>query len=96
MFPSHDKGGGLGNQFLSNIREVEVILHMVRCFEDGNIVHVEMTHRLQISLARTFGFLNLPAARRVTLTVSCPCFVSVTSMCIMLSIRMDTSIFCLM
>ena len=35
------KGEGLGNQFLSNIREVEVILHMVRCFEDGNIVHVE-------------------------------------------------------
>ena len=35
------KGEGLGNQFLSNIREVEVILHMVRCFEDENIVHVE-------------------------------------------------------
>ncbi|RXK00115.1 redox-regulated ATPase YchF [Arcobacter sp. CECT 8986] len=35
------KGEGLGNQFLSNIREVEVILHMVRCFEDGNITHVE-------------------------------------------------------
>ncbi len=35
------KGEGLGNKFLSNIREVEVILHMVRCFEDGNVVHVE-------------------------------------------------------
>ncbi len=35
------KGEGLGNQFLSNIREVEVILHMVRCFEDENIAHVE-------------------------------------------------------
>jgi GTP-binding protein YchF len=35
------KGEGLGNQFLSNIREVEVILHIVRCFEDGNITHVE-------------------------------------------------------
>jgi len=35
------KGEGLGNQFLSNIREVEVILHMVRCFEDPNVVHVE-------------------------------------------------------
>ena len=34
-------GEGLGNQFLSNIREVEVILHMVRCFDDSNIVHVE-------------------------------------------------------
>ncbi len=35
------KGEGLGNQFLSNIREVEVILHMVRCFVDENVVHVE-------------------------------------------------------
>ncbi len=35
------KGEGLGNQFLSNIREVEVILHMVRCFDDPNVVHVE-------------------------------------------------------
>jgi len=35
------KGEGLGNQFLANIKETEVILHMVRCFEDGNITHVE-------------------------------------------------------
>jgi len=35
------KGEGLGNKFLSNIRETEVILHIVRCFEDDNIVHVE-------------------------------------------------------
>ncbi len=35
------KGEGLGNQFLANIRETSVILHMVRCFEDGNITHVE-------------------------------------------------------
>jgi len=35
------KGEGLGNKFLSNIRETEVILHIVRCFEDPNIVHVE-------------------------------------------------------
>jgi GTP-binding protein YchF len=35
------QGEGLGNKFLSNIREVEVILHMVRCFDDGNITHVE-------------------------------------------------------
>jgi len=35
------KGEGLGNKFLSNIRDVEVILHMVRCFDDGNITHVE-------------------------------------------------------
>jgi GTP-binding protein YchF len=35
------KGEGLGNQFLSHIREVDAIVHVVRCFEDGNITHVE-------------------------------------------------------
>ncbi|WDL74417.1 redox-regulated ATPase YchF [Helicobacter winghamensis] len=35
------KGEGLGNQFLANIKETEVILHIVRCFEDSNITHVE-------------------------------------------------------
>lgn len=35
------KGEGLGNQFLSNIREVDAIVHVVRCFEDTNIVHVD-------------------------------------------------------
>jgi len=35
------KGEGLGNQFLSHIREVEAILHVVRCFDDPNVVHVE-------------------------------------------------------
>ena len=34
-------GEGLGNKFLSNIRDVEVILHMVRCFDDDNVTHVE-------------------------------------------------------
>lgn len=34
------KGEGLGNQFLGNIREVDAIVHVVRCFEDENIVHV--------------------------------------------------------
>jgi len=34
------KGEGLGNKFLSNIREVDAIVHVVRCFEDNNIVHV--------------------------------------------------------
>lgn len=37
------KGEGLGNQFLANIREVDAIVHVVRCFEDGNIVHVDGT-----------------------------------------------------
>ena len=35
------KGEGLGNKFLSNIREVDAIVHVVRCFEDNEIVHVE-------------------------------------------------------
>ncbi|MCR5598837.1 MAG: redox-regulated ATPase YchF [Lachnospiraceae bacterium] len=35
------KGEGLGNQFLANIREVDAIVHVVRCFEDTNIVHVD-------------------------------------------------------
>ena len=35
------KGEGLGNQFLSNIREVDAIIHVVRCFEDGNVIHVD-------------------------------------------------------
>lgn len=35
------KGEGLGNQFLSNIREVDAVLHVVRCFEDSNVVHVD-------------------------------------------------------
>lgn len=34
------KGEGLGNQFLANIRETDAILHVVRCFEDSNVVHV--------------------------------------------------------
>jgi len=35
------KGEGLGNQFLANIREVDALIHVVRCFEDGNIIHVD-------------------------------------------------------
>ena len=35
------KGEGLGNQFLANIREVDAVVHVVRCFEDPNVVHVE-------------------------------------------------------
>lgn len=37
------KGEGLGNQFLANIREVDAIIHVVRCFEDDNVVHVDGT-----------------------------------------------------
>ena len=35
------KGEGLGNQFLSNIREVDAVVHVVRCFEDTNVIHVD-------------------------------------------------------
>ena len=35
------KGEGLGNQFLANIREVDAIVHVVRCFDDGDVTHVE-------------------------------------------------------
>ncbi len=35
------KGEGLGNQFLANIRECDAIVHVVRCFEDANVVHVD-------------------------------------------------------
>ena len=37
------KGEGLGNQFLANIRETDAILHVLRCFDDSNIVHVDGT-----------------------------------------------------
>ena len=35
------KGEGLGNQFLANIREVDAIIHVLRCFEDDDVTHVE-------------------------------------------------------
>ena len=35
------KGEGLGNQFLANIRETDAIIHVVRCFADGNVIHVD-------------------------------------------------------
>ncbi len=35
------KGEGLGNQFLGNIRQVDAVLHVLRCFEDGDVTHVE-------------------------------------------------------
>lgn len=37
------KGEGLGNQFLGNIRETDAIIHVLRCFENDNIVHVDTT-----------------------------------------------------
>ena len=37
------KGEGLGNKFLANIREVDAIVHVVRCFDDPNVIHVDGT-----------------------------------------------------
>src|SRR6201986_5215489 len=41
LVPGPSKGEGLGNQFLAPIREVDAIVHVVRCFEDSDITHVE-------------------------------------------------------
>lgn len=49
------KGEGLGNQFLSNIREVDAIVHVVRCFEDTNVVHVDGS----VSPVRDIETINL-------------------------------------
>ena len=49
------KGEGLGNKFLSNIREVDAIVHVVRCFENGEIVHVDG----EIGPARDIETINL-------------------------------------
>ena len=49
------KGEGLGNKFLSHIREVDSIVHVVRCFEDSNIVHVDGT----INPVRDIETINL-------------------------------------
>ena len=49
------KGEGLGNKFLSNIREVDAVVHVVRCFNDDNIIHVEGS----IGAARDIETINL-------------------------------------
>ena len=49
------KGEGLGNQFLANIRQVDAIIHVVRCFKDDGIIHVEDT----IDPLRDIEIINL-------------------------------------
>jgi hypothetical protein len=49
------KGEGLGNQFLSNVREVDALVHVVRCFEDDNIIHVDGS----VDPARDIETINL-------------------------------------
>jgi hypothetical protein len=52
------KGEGLGNQFLANIREVDAIVHVVRCFDDENIIHVAGS----VDPARDIDVINLELA----------------------------------
>ncbi len=52
------KGEGLGNQFLSHIRQVDAIVHVVRCFQDENIVHVAGS----VDPLRDIGVINLELA----------------------------------
>ncbi|HNW03855.1 MAG TPA: 50S ribosome-binding GTPase, partial [Oscillospiraceae bacterium] len=49
------KGEGLGNKFLANIREVDALIHVVRCFEDPNVVHVDGS----VSASRDIETINL-------------------------------------
>ena len=49
------KGEGLGNKFLADIREADAIVHVVRCFEDGDVIHVEGS----IGAARDIETINL-------------------------------------
>ena len=53
------KGEGLGNKFLSHIREVDAIVHVVRCFDNENIVHVEGS----VDPARDIETINLELSR---------------------------------
>ena len=54
------KGEGLGNKFLGDIREVDAIVHVVRCFEDVNIVHVDGS----INPARDIETINLELCKK--------------------------------
>ena len=49
------KGEGLGNKFLANIREVDALIHVVRCFEDDNVIHVDGS----VNAARDIEVINL-------------------------------------
>ena len=51
------KGEGLGNKFLSNLREVDLLIHVVRCFENDNIVHVNSSGNPGLSTAGTGDIL---------------------------------------
>ena len=57
------KGEGLGNKFLSHIREVEAIVHVVRCFNDENVVHVD--GNVNPIRAVSYTHMTLPTNREV-------------------------------
>ena len=64
------KGEGLGNQFLGNIREVDAIVHVVRCFEDPNVIHVDgsvnpLRDIETINLELIFADLEVPGEKTV-------------------------------
>ena len=54
------KGEGLGNKFLSNIREVDAIVHVVRCFEDTEVIHVSGKIDPLDDIAVSYTHLTLP------------------------------------
>ena len=74
------KGEGLGNQFLANIRETDAIAHVVRCFEDDNVIHVANhvdpladievinTELALADLDTSSAFINVRPARRKVAT----------------------------
>ena len=53
------KGEGLGNKFLSNIRETDAIIHVLRCFDDPNVVHVDGKINPDELIGATFTVTNL-------------------------------------
>src|ERR671920_808824 len=66
------RGEGLGNQFLANIREVDAIIHVLRCFEDPNVVHVEEAAAAagNAHSARVFGRAEAEGARAVVVSAA--------------------------
>jgi len=52
-----EPGEGLGNQFLSHIREVDAIVHVVRCFENDDIIHAASVDPVQILKSSTWSWL---------------------------------------
>jgi GTPase involved in cell partitioning and DNA repair len=56
------KGEGMGNQFLANIRETDAIAHVVRCFDDDNVIHVDALNKVDLP---TFGSPTIPQLKPI-------------------------------